>query len=465
MSTRMRRTENTSNGHLVILILVFGSIFLLLLASFLGLFVSQKRASGTAVASERALHIAEAGLEYYRWYLAHNPGDITNGTTTPQPYIHRYTDPQTGEIGQFELTVEGTNASCGQVGAIEITSVGYTDNDPDLKRVVRGRYARPIVSEYSYVLNAPYTWIGADHEITGPYHSNGTLEMDGTNNSIMTSARENGIYGDGPNDDLWQFPVPPVDFVGISVDLVTMKTAAQTSGLHFGPSNKKGYHVLFKSNGTIEVRKVRSTHSMDAYRVDNSNEQTEDNLIQDRDSATTYTIPSDCAVLFFEDRVWVEGVLNKKVTLVAARPAHSSDPSIILPGNITYTTNNGSAGLLAIAEDDVLIALNSPEDMTINGIFVAQKGYFGRNGYALQGNSVPNGFSSYVKQDELTINGTIISNGRSATKWTCGGGFCSGYNYRESSYNRTLVESPPPLTPATSPDYQFVEWREEVEAP
>ena len=68
---------------------------------------------------------------------------------------------------------------------------------------------------------------------------------------------------------------------------------------------------------------------------------------------------------------------------------------------------------------------------------------------------------SYVKRNSLEITGTIVSNGRVGTSWSCGGVFCSGYETRINSYDRKQAVDPPPLTPFVDSEYRFIEWREE----
>jgi hypothetical protein len=162
-------------------------------------------------------------------------------------------------------------------------------------------------------------------------------------------------------------------------------------------------------------------------------------------------------VIYVEDQVWVDGVVNGKVTLAAADVDTTGvDPSIFLNNNITYA--NEDSGLLAVAEYDVLIPLVVPDNMTLNGIFVAQTGHFGRNHYDT---SMPNAWETYIKRNSLTINGTIVSNGREGTKWVSGSGtYLSGFNTRNNTYDRDLVSDPPPLTPEVSDTYEFIEWRE-----
>jgi hypothetical protein len=472
------RTPPTIAGYLLVLVLVFGSIFFVIAAAFIGYVVTQARVSERMQIQEQSLNIAEAGLDYYRWFLAHNPDDVTNGTGLAGPYVHTFEDPEGDAIGEFSLDIASSTA-CGEVHAIDIVSTGHTYADPNVTRTVYGRYARPTVSEFAYIINSS-VWAGSDRVIVGPYHSNGVIRMDGTNNSTVTSGQEswvcnssvmscapgsngstvNGVYGDGPNHDLWSFPSPPINFTGLTVDLSEMQTKAQTGGgLYIGPSGDYGYRVRFNANNTIDVYVVDTTYNYWGYTTEYG-WQTERHVINDDDYYATYTIPSNCSVIFVEDKVWLEGTVAGKVTIAAADvDTGGVSPSIILNGNITYAT--ATSGLLAIAEQDVLVGLVVPNNMTLNGIFMAQNGRFGRNHYVSSGSQdVESAHDSYIHRNSLTVNGTIVSNGREGTKWTSSGVTISGFNNRYNSYDRDLVYDPPPLTPAVSDTYEFIEWRE-----
>ncbi len=155
------------------------------------------------------------------------------------------------------------------------------------------------------------------------------------------------------------------------------------------------------------------------------------------------------------DHVWIEGTIPSKVTVVAANVVNAGiAPNIYLKNNILYEETDGSDGLTAIAEHNVLITPDSPTTMTLNGIFIAQGGAFGRNYYG----------SPYdPKTGTLTILGTTVSNKRTGTKW-CLNQSCTsygGYQNRVDSYDRRIASDPPAFTPVVSTDYKFVEWREE----
>ncbi|MES2966492.1 MAG: hypothetical protein V4668_01740 [Patescibacteria group bacterium] len=463
--------HNATKGYLLILVLVFGAIFFTIISSFTVFIVTQSKLIAQRVEVETAGQIAEAGLNYYKWFLAHYPNDVTNGTGLPGPYVGVYNDPEGAALGEYSLTIASTTY-CGDLASMRVTSVGNTYNQPNVKKTLSARYARPTIADYSYILNSN-VWVGPDSQITGPYHSNGGIRFDGRNNSIVTSgqltwscdssygcsptATQNGVFTTtaNPTTALFDYPSAPINFAGVTVDLATIKTKAQNNGgRFFGPSGRAGYYVIFNADGTYEVNIVRGKEN-----EPNGNAWGHQmHILKNLESVGTYAINPACPVAYFEDQVWIEGVVNGKLTLAAADVSSNTiNPSIILNDNITYA--NATSGLLAIAEYDILVGLVVPTDMTLNGIFLAQTGKFGRNNYIPA--DVPPSWDEYILRNSLTLNGTIVSNGRVGTKWINGSGtFTSGFNYRYTSYDKNLVASPPPLIPNTSDDYTFSDWQD-----
>ncbi|MEL6802994.1 MAG: hypothetical protein AAFO91_04325, partial [Bacteroidota bacterium] len=202
---------------------------------------------------------------------------------------------------------------------------------------------------------------------------------------------------------------------------------------------------------------VTGTESYDGY---NSEDDwtTERNVITATNEVvgSPFSIPSDCSVIYVEDNLWLSGTVATKMTVAAATTSTGFQPQIIIDDHIYYSGSD--AGLVAIADGDILIGVDVPDDMEINGIFAAVNGRFGRNHYD---DSLPTSLDTYRYRNSLTINGTVVSNGRVGTKWTSGGTWSSGFNTRYNAYDRNLVNDPPPLTPSVSENYQFIEWREE----
>ena len=97
------------------MVVVFMGIFMLILSALTGFALEEAKYGNATVDREQALDSAEAGLEYYRWFLAHNPNNITNGTGLPGPYTYTVNDPETGlPTGSASISVVG-NTQCGVI--------------------------------------------------------------------------------------------------------------------------------------------------------------------------------------------------------------------------------------------------------------------------------------------------------------------------------------------------------------
>ncbi len=475
---KKRARSREKKGSITLLVLVFAGIMLMLLGGMSGFLFVQNRLQNKKADKESAVQIAEAGVDYYSWFLSHYPDDLTDKTgVSPGPYEHEYFDPQGSAIGKFSLEING-NSQCGILRSVDISSTGWTYDDPAIKREVSVRYARPSVAEYAYIINDS-VWAGADRQIKGKYHSNGGIRMDGENDSLVTSAspegvwkctssfgcnpatEKPGVFGAGSGFDLWRFPVEPIDFTGITVDLSKMKTAAENYGIYIPPSGARGYHAIFKSDGTVDIYKVTRVSDIGSYSSDEGWHRSPE-YISRQTFYNNYPVPSDCSLIFVEDDLWVEGTVEGKISIASADLINSNGVTDVwLQGNLTYNHLDGSDGLLVIGENSVRIPLKSPDNMELRGIFVAQKGHFGRNYYVSTGSyRVPYYLRSYVKRNLLKITGSIVSNGRVGTQWTSYGLFVSGYKNRENSYDRNLMSDPPPMTPFSDDEYTFIKWEE-----
>src|SRR3989344_4551794 len=99
---------------------------------------------------------------------------------------------------------------------------------------------------------------------------------------------------------------------------------------------------------------------------------TEHSTISNQTLLGTYTVPADCSVIFVEDRVWIEGTVQGKGTVVSANPDNlNTVPEVFLRNNILYASNDGSDGLTVISQTHVLLPLVVPSVMEIHGVFIA----------------------------------------------------------------------------------------------
>lgn len=475
--TRRRRglqAPTPSRGIALVLVMVFSGVFILSVSAIVGFIFIQAKVGTEKAVREQAFGIAEAGLEYYHWFLTHYPTDTQDGTSTSGPYVHTYTDTDDVAIGNYSLDITA-NKSCGQLQSIDVTSTGESNIDDRFKRTVFGRHALPSVAEYSYIVDESI-WVGGDSTITGPEHSNGGIRMDGTNNSLVTSALSSwsctssfgcsptqtvgGVSGDGPNSVLWQYPVPEIDFDTISADFADLKSYAQTDGMYLAPYSStlinyggyytavNGYHLIFRDDGTVDIYRVTSTGGYWGWQSD-IGWLPDFHIINAETFIERRVVPTDCALIFVEDKTWIEGVVKGKVTVVTAHVNNSYSPDVIVRDDITYSTQDGTDGLTVISEGGIFIPPQSPDNLEINGIYVAQGDEYGR---------------AYYENDtksQLTMNGTIVSKHRMGTKWNCGGSFCSGYANRDTTYDRLQTTNPPPFTPAVTTTPRYILWREE----
>ncbi|MBI2121000.1 MAG: hypothetical protein HYT94_05250 [Parcubacteria group bacterium] len=344
--------------------------------------------------------------------------------------------------------------------------------------------------------------------------------MDGTNFAQVTSAKTTwnctgnygcnpnqpsapGVVRSGPGQALWSWPVVPIAFNNITLNLAEMKdktasatpgvcAAGQTYGCYFAPSggSGKGYRAKFLSDGRMELYRVTATRPTWEYGSAAGWRQENTLILTDTPVAgSPFTLPTGCPLIFVEDNLWIEGTVKGKISIAAANLG-AANPDLVFSGNVDYTTLDGSDGLLALGENRVLVPLDSPDNMTVRGIFIAQKGYFGRHCFRQApdgtgcGQSAPcntagsrncrvpvsqpkpdsfcgNDYRNCVKRNSMTIYGTVVSSGRVGTKWSCGGSYCSGYNSRTDSYDSKLANDPPPLTPPISDTYKFLQWSQE----
>lgn len=461
----------------MLLVLVFGAIFFTLFVALSGFVMTQENLQEITRQRAEAFAVAEAGLDYYRWFLSHFPGNTTNGTGHAGPYTMTYADPEYGTAGTYTLSIS-SNSSCNSVQSMDVTSTGVPSDSPNTSVSLQAHFAPSSVAAYSYIVGSS-VWAGSDRIINGPYHSNGGIRMDGTANAPVTSSLSTwncdanfgcspsqvkpGVFGSGTNPNLWSYPTPQVDFSGIASNFTSLKTTANSSGLYLprisstsGPNPKPhiGYHLIFNADGTITVKKVNTVSTLAVVPVNSTDSSNDYSLITNESVFTTLTIPSGCSLIFVEDNTWVEGVIPRKVTLAVASVIDPTfQPNVVLHGNITYASTDGSDGFTLIGNHDILIAPDSPNNMTLNGVFIAQSGAFGRNLYACPG--------SYEPRGTLTILGTTVSNLRTGTKWVNGcGGSDAGYQTRIDAFDRQNSTNPSPFTPTTSTQWQFVTWQQ-----
>ena len=251
---------------------------------------------------------------------------------------------------------------------------------------------------------------------------------------------------------MWDFPVTALDFDAISIDLNTMKAAAQASGI-YRSSASQGYHLRFLNNGTVNLYEVTRTQAWRGYDSDtdcvNLNQRIQTEVLRGN-----YSV-SEKRIFFLEDNVWVDGVVKGRATVVAAKfPLISNSKEIWINDNLTYTVKNGDDALGLIAQKNIYFARNIPQDFEIDAAMIAQNGKIIRHYY---GSSSCGGNTPYALRNKLSIYGVVISKEKSYWNW--GSPPQSGFTTRDVTYDSNLYLDPPPYFPASG-EYEFISWEE-----
>ena len=465
-------------GSIVMFSLVFGSIGIVMIGALVSWALGSSKLARAKLNSEIAFQIAESGVDYYRWHLAHDTDDYQDGTGLPGPYVHEFRDKDGNLIGHYSLSI--TPPPVGST-IVTIVSTGYTVANPNHQRAVQVQMAIPSLARYAVAANANMRF-GSGTIIYGPVHSNGGIRFDGLAYNVVTSAKSKyddpdhsgaqefgvhtHIYPTDPlppnavpsRPDIFvagrQFPVPAIDFAGISGDLAEIKSDAQANGHYFASSGALGYRLVLKTNDTFDLYRVNSLKSA-PWGCSSSQSGWGTWSINTYGSSQTllgtYAFPTN-GLIFVEDHAWVEGqIQTARLTIASARfPENpSTNTSITINNDLRYTTYDGQDVMALMAQNNFNVGLYSEDDLQIDAALVAKNGRVGRHYYSWRCGS------NYVRST-ITLNGMIATNQRYGFAYTDG----TGYINRNINYDANLLYGPPPSFPLTSDQYALINWEE-----
>jgi type II secretory pathway pseudopilin PulG len=482
---------NKNKGIVLVNVLIFASISILVVSALVNWGAVVLKTTRTLDVREQAFQIAEAGIEYYRWHLAHAPADYQDGTGVTKTYYHTVTDNDGDIKGQYALTI--TPPPVGST-IVKIRSVGTTTADATISRTIQATLAIPSLAKFAVVANDKMRF-GATTEVFGPIHSNQGIRFDGLAHNIITSSVSS--YDDTDPDDCnvglsfgvhtcaspsdpspptalpnrsdifnagRQFPVQSFDFSGLTVDLATIKTNATASGRYIPSSGSQGYYIVLKTNDTFDLYKVTALEnapngcSNDAAQTGWGTWSIKTKVHPTTgvaNSPQNYPIPAN-GLIFVEDHVWVSGTINTaRVTIAAGLfPDNiATRKDIIVNNDIMYTNYDGSDVISLIAQGNVSTGLISEDNLRIDAALVAQNGRAGRFYY---GSGCKISGTNYYVRTQLTLYGMIATNQRYGFAYTGG----TGYQSRDIIYDSNLLYGPPPSFPLTSSQYSTISWEE-----
>jgi len=382
---------------------------------------------------------------------------------------------------------------CGGGGTSNNTPIVTVESRGDVadgneNRTIVAQLGIPSFAQYAVVANDTVNHLrfGVGTEVFGPIHNNGGVRFDGVAHELVSSSlatyddpdhsgpNEPGVHTHQPNPNSvflggTAYPVPPVNFAGLSSDFANLKNLAQTAGSYIGPSGSgsQGWHITLKQNDTYDLKRVTSVSNT-------CSGQATDQILSETTSGgggNNLPFPGN-GVIFVEDKLWIDGRIDSAaLTIVAAKigATGSQEKSIIINSDVEYTNYDGTDSLGLIAQRDISVGLvsegafsgsNDNQELRIDAAMIAQNGRIGRNYFARSCNS------TYYQRKQITIYGSIATNQRYGFTWICGGSWdlgdsCdSGYQNRTINYDSNLALVPPPYFPKIG-TYAIIDWREE----
>lgn len=472
--------------------------------------ISRAKETNQKKYKEMSFQLAEAGIEYYRWHLAHNQTDFKDGTLSPGPYVHSYSDADGNPYGQFSLEI--TTPASGST-LTTIISTGASSEKNTIHQKIKAVLGRPSFTDYAVVANDEMRF-GTGTEVFGPIHSNYGIRFDGFAHNIVSSSETTYDDPDHGGSDEWAVhthatPVdalPPqtlanrpdvfgagravdshnISFAGITGDLDDYQAAAAANGIYLSDSNAEGYRIHFRNDHKVEIYRITSQQTCQLRTCFHSRcwwtDYTTENLWSANGQQTfdyhghqsnNLSMPTN-GLIFAEDDVWVDGQVNgDRVTVVAARTPYSTgNANIIINNDLRYTNYDGQDAIGLIAQTNVYSGFYSEDDLRIDAAMIAQKGMVGRLMYPTgsTGTYNPANCNQNYIRSTFTNYGAIGTNQRYGFAYVCGsnplpacapcGTTASGYCTRNLLYDNNFYFAPPPYFPVTD-QYRVISWEEQ----
>jgi hypothetical protein len=274
------KIQNSGRGSAFIFIVIISAIGATVLVGLLTFITAQYKNSQRQSQQEQSFQVAEAGIYWYRWYLAHKvEGQIIQvknafwesgqAKGVNEPYEADVADPEGGALGRYKIEV--TPPTAGSTVVI-VKSTGWTYKAPNVKRVIQVRFRQPAWCEYAVIAD-DFMRFGQGTEVFGMIHSNQGIRFDGVAHNIVSSsvptfddpdhsgANEYGVHTHlnippqtGVNDNFRPLEAPPnamsarsdvfqagrlvskpgKSFNSLISDLGVMKEQAVSGGLYLG---------------------------------------------------------------------------------------------------------------------------------------------------------------------------------------------------------------------------------------
>lgn len=510
------KIQNVAHGSALIYVLAVIAAASVLLVGAMRFVVSQVKYDTTIEPSVQAFHTAEAGIYFYRWYLAHNvegrtasqianfwannplgvddngDGDCDDPDTADgdgdgtEAYVANYEG-----IGQYKLCVTppgsfSTIVSISSEG--KATSSGFTQ-----EKAVHARLRKPSWSEFAILANAA-TRLSEGTEVYGPMHVNGGFEFDGVAHNVVSSSVSSYKYPDSDvpridantacwdNDprsyrtEYWCKGVWTdwnseynnslggyVFQAGKEFPVVEEDFNSVTANFEVirGAADSMGLYYGPEEKGFFVELGQPTANQMRITRVNKYNSDTFAITTLKAHSTEIKNIP-DVGVMYMRNNIWIEGTLpvDKRLTIAANDPSHGNEARIFLGSNdIFYADRDSDSVLGLISEGNIEIIRDSDGSLTAP---------HGSDAETLNVDAVLLSQTGRVGRadwqdckDTISLYGAIATNTRMGFGYV--GGSCPeqingrGFAHRNLIFDGKLLYYPPPLFP-TGNSYVIDMW-------
>jgi Tfp pilus assembly protein PilX len=451
----IKSNHRRQKGFTLLYVLCFLFLALGLVLSILPLTSNHRKIAQQQVDLERAMYVAEAGMEFGTRLLQSNSSStatlvVTNNSIGP---------------GSFSCMITQLTRN-----SYTIVSTGTVNN---VSRVVSLQYvSRPTYAEFSLwtatngaiyytVGDVFYGHVHADDAMyfANPGGTNGPIFHDycdsGTNfyysrtgSSAVKNGSTNGITFDkGFKLNTYQGTMADVNFNDPAKpdELLAYAQDPSTNGLVL-----QGFTTITFNGGTMSISNDRQYWTNHSYAINY------DQLlyIQNATSGTASTRGGQAYLL--------GGYVTGRLTLV-------TESNMVISGHIRYTNDprvntNSTDGLGLISHDYIMVATNAPNNLEIDAEMMAV------------GNPKPPGDGSagsftVINYDDstnpkqgyrglLNLYGGIVQNQRGAVGTIDGNGnVVTGYR-KNYSYDSRFIDAPPPFYPTIRRILRWSNWRE-----
>lgn len=504
-------------GSILILTLVFTTVFCVIAVSFINFLMMEQKAYKQNVQKKQAFYIAESGIEYTKWRRSMAPFDFS-------PLLQNYFDLDNNLIGQYNISFQ----TIGQ--DVKASSQGQLADLADYQKTLSLTWQKQKTGDFTNyaLLSNQALWVGeknyrfeisASDTIDGKIHSNSGIRLDTQPNDSITSSiatytcdYENsgcfnpiikaGIWGDYESDENCDFPVDwSINFDNLEDNLTILKDTAEIGAdniLYLNNESIIGYHLEFRDSGEVyiyEVTNISSEWTFLGYSEPdwyNDNYWTDQgNLIEDETFLQIYHLEDKNNLIFSLAKIWIDGEINGKATVIAAKIPEPVNPNeqldIIINGDLEYYRSSNILGI--IAQRHIIIPLESPMNLTIQAAMLSQNGSVFRPYYCPYQGGLANLLIKFfwekkflercesldeITRNRLDIYGSIASfnehyffrqvswdNIDAILSFIFGSNMSpQGYDEVNYVYDPNLAANPPPYFPHPSEDVMI--WQEEL---